>query len=418
MENDFTTSEYEALLCLAKQRYAFVRYQEPEKPERYVLWRHDVDYSLNRALQLAELEHKHGVISTYFVNPHCEFYNILEKEQAEIIHRIRALGHDIGLHFDAAFHDIQLESELDDRIRMESDFLQNWFKIRPLAFSFHNPTSFLLSCEKNQYGGLINTYSKFFKQSVQYCSDSNGYWRFRRLRDVLEMENVPRLQILTHPAWWQAESMTPRERIFRCVEGRALSIIQRYDSALKRDGRENRGCMLTEFDYLQRRLGKKGLLLDLHWMRGERTSVFNEVWRLLCLRMVRMVRIVLYRALSLQFREIREVTGMVLEEMSVHRLAAIVLGMRNEDVLGVHANEFDKWSDIQKRISQGMQRCPNRILEDGIRFVVARTSALDSIQIMESVNSVVKRFGQAVTIDVFRELIRKENAVDRRVHPD
>ena len=106
------------------------------------------------------------------------------------------------------------------------------FGLRPAAFSFHNPTEFLLLWERDTYGGLINCYSRTFKTTIPYCSDSNGYWRFRRLRDALESAQDPRLQVLTHPGWWQEVPLHPRERIFRSVYGRALDIMNLYDVVL------------------------------------------------------------------------------------------------------------------------------------------------------------------------------------------
>jgi hypothetical protein len=69
---------------------------------------------------------------------------------------------------------------------------------------------------------LLNTYGEYFRKKVFYCSDSNGHWRFKRLKDVLEdtPENVPRLQVLTHPVWWTEESMSPKKRFAKCIKGR------------------------------------------------------------------------------------------------------------------------------------------------------------------------------------------------------
>ena len=46
--------------------------------------------------------------------------------------------------------------------------------------------------------------------------------RFRRLHDVLETGEDFCLQVLTHLAWWQDNSMLPWDRICRCVEGRKI----------------------------------------------------------------------------------------------------------------------------------------------------------------------------------------------------
>ena len=241
MSGDFTISRYRDLLDVARRTYAFVKYESALEIKKGIFWRHDVDCSLNRALRLAVIESEVGVEATYFINPHSEFYNLLERNQADIIFRILELGHSIGLHFDAEFYNVVEESILGELIDREAGWLESWFGVRPVAFSFHNPTEFLLGCDADSYGGLINCYSLFFRNEVGYCSDSNGYWRFRPLIDVLTEAREERLQVLTHPEWWQEEEMAPRERIVRCVQGRAKAVLRRYDEGLAKSGRRNIG---------------------------------------------------------------------------------------------------------------------------------------------------------------------------------
>jgi hypothetical protein len=236
---DFVISEYIDLLRLAKLNYSFIKYEEATTSSNFILWRHDCDFSLNRALRLAQIEAEHKVSATYFLNPHCDFYNILEKGQSKIIEQILSLGHQIGLHFDADYYDITSEHQLDDLVAEEAQWLRNWFGTSINTFSFHNPTPLILTCEKETYGDLINCYSSFFKKKVPYCSDSNGYWRFRRLREVLEQATDTNLHILTHPGWWQEQPMPPRNRVLRAIEGRASSLISAYDSFLESNQRIN-----------------------------------------------------------------------------------------------------------------------------------------------------------------------------------
>jgi hypothetical protein len=237
--SDFTSAHYSELLQLAKASYRFVGYDEVRQDRKVILWRHDCDVSLNRALRLAMIERDHSVISTFFLNPHCEFYNLLEKEQTRIVRKIISLGHRIGLHFDAAYYELESEDDLARLVSLEAKLLRDWFGADISAFSFHNPTEFLLSCDKDTYGGLVNCYSRAFRSTVPYCSDSNGYWRFHRLWDVLQRAQDPCLQVLTHPEWWQETPMYPRERISRSVYGRAKAVLAAYDQLLETHGRRN-----------------------------------------------------------------------------------------------------------------------------------------------------------------------------------
>jgi len=86
---------------------------------------------------------------------------------------------------------------------------------------------------------MINAYSKYLKSNFGYCSDSNGYWRFERLEDVLKEAKHEKLQVLTHPGWWVETPMSPRQRIQRCIDGRAINVGKNYDDLLNRMCREN-----------------------------------------------------------------------------------------------------------------------------------------------------------------------------------
>jgi hypothetical protein len=277
---DFTVEHYAKLLVLAKAQYTFIPFGEIAFDRRFILWRHDCDFSLNRARHLAHIEQEHNVGSTYFLNPHCEFYNLLERDQAAIVQSILACGHDIGLHFDAAFYQTTSEDALDELVAKEAGWLKDWFGVEPTAFSFHNPDAFLLTCEKDSYGGLINCYSRKFKDRIPYSSDSNGYWRYRRLHDVLEKAAEPCLQVLTHPGWWQDEPLYPRQRIFRSVHGRADAVMALYDDTLQAHRRDNLGGPAGSLAFLKMLDSQQFRLLDYLWNKQAFRLLFLELWRM------------------------------------------------------------------------------------------------------------------------------------------
>jgi hypothetical protein len=301
-ESDFTLDSYGELLELAKSRYSFVQY--PGIGSRHaagedwqgLLWRHDCDMSLNRALRLAQVENAHSVRATYFLLPHSEFYNLLEKEQVRLVERIRALGHDIGLHFDADFHEVASESALDDLVGREARWLGELLGTQLQAFSFHNPSALMLSCERESYGGLINCYSKMFKTRVAYCSDSNGHWRFKRLRDVIDAAASPRLQVLTHAEWWQESAMPARARVARCAYGRADRAMRTYDAILAGAGRENLGGPSESLRFLAALDPDRFRLCDYLWNQNELASLLIELHRLQGAQVRRLCSVMLVEA--------------------------------------------------------------------------------------------------------------------------
>ena len=226
---DFTRENYSNLIALALKKYKFITFDELKSDElNTVLWRHDIDLSMHCALKLAEIEAEMGVRANYFVLPHSEFYNIFEKEVTEILFRIKELGHNIGLHFDSHYYGITSEDNLEEFLLKEVEMFRSFFNIEIKAFSFHNTTEFTLSCEKDTYAGLINVYAESIKKNYDYCSDSNGYWRYRRLKDFLMDDSIVNAQVLTHPGWWLDEVMAPFDRIKGIVKARHDKVLADY----------------------------------------------------------------------------------------------------------------------------------------------------------------------------------------------
>lgn len=237
--DDFTLEGYREILRVALGTYGFADYPNAKNLEQFVLWRHDVDMSPASAVETALIENSFGIRSHYFFLPHSEFYNLLERENVKRVQRIGDLGHSVQLHFDSGFYGVDSEKKLERCLRLEADFLNAVLGVRIEAFSFHNPSAFDLSCGAERYAGLVNTYSDFFKRDVAYCSDSNGYWRHQRLRELLESGGPPRLQVLTHPEWWQPTVMSPRQRVDKAIDERAAATRHYYQQLLADHGRKN-----------------------------------------------------------------------------------------------------------------------------------------------------------------------------------
>jgi hypothetical protein len=217
--SDFTRDNYRKIIRLAKKNYIvrdFINYKENEK---FIILRHDMDYSVNSSLKLALIEKEEKVKSTYFVYIHSFLYNILEKRIHDLLLQIIRLGHNVGLHFDCNFYSRKAVKDMESFITKEKDLLEDYLKTKIKVVSFHNPIN-IKDFSKHYLAGMINVYSDYFMNKIDYISDSNGYWRFRRLEDVIKEANKP-LQVLIHPEYWTDQVMSPKERIWRCIEGRA-----------------------------------------------------------------------------------------------------------------------------------------------------------------------------------------------------
>lgn len=246
--NNFTFSFYKKFIQKIKNMYSFILYDEAKKsilPS--ILWRHDIDISVHKAYKIAEIENKENIKSTFFLMLGNRFYDIRDKEINKLIIKIKSMGHSIGLHYDFEYLSPNKISYIDKFLISLADQKKEIEKILGFevnTFSFHNPSTidpFLLN-EINRnymYFDMINAYSDVIKEKFKYLSDSNGIWKYEKPEDVICPKVNPYLQILTHPEWWSEHSITPREKVIESLIGRARSVLNWYDAALKAQNIEN-----------------------------------------------------------------------------------------------------------------------------------------------------------------------------------
>ena len=236
--DDFTFDNYRRLLQLAKDKeFHFILHKDTFVAERKdVIWRHDVEFEPDLALRMAVIEHELGVQATYFFQLHSPYYNLFDEHYSQVFHKIKDLGHHVGLHFDSRYWNITDENQLSDYIIIDKDYMEKNLGVELDTFSFHNTTPFTQSCLKYKYGGLINVYSSYFKEHFNYCGDSLGYWRFERLEDVLNDDNVRHLQVLTHDANWSDEVLSPRKRFSKVMCDHAERLIEGQVNGLHSKG--------------------------------------------------------------------------------------------------------------------------------------------------------------------------------------
>lgn len=235
---DFTLANYKHLIQLAKDNgFQFILHKDEfDKDRKDVIWRHDVEFEPDIALEMAKIEHDLGVRATYFFQLHSHYYNLVDVHYNEIFHTIKKLGHHVGLHFDSAYWKISNEQDLDKYITIDRQYLETNLGVEIDTFSFHNTTPFTQSCLEYKYGDLINVYASFFKKNYNYCGDSLGYWRFDRLEDVLKDPNIQHLQVLTHDANWSKEVLSPRERLRQVFQLRADNLLKGQVEGLHKRG--------------------------------------------------------------------------------------------------------------------------------------------------------------------------------------
>ena len=156
--DEFTEGGYQRLLDLALERgYRFICFEELRRGPiegRHLLWRHDVDFSPQRAHALAEIEAKYGVRATYFVNPRARTYSLLDPDVIQLFKSIAGMGHSLGLHFDSEALAIEGLStdQLEQAIQREAELVERLLGCEVNAFSWHNPGDGWVATYRRAYG--------------------------------------------------------------------------------------------------------------------------------------------------------------------------------------------------------------------------------------------------------------------------
>lgn len=204
---DFSPEGYEALLrAFLRRSYAVRDFATAEAERPHLVLRHDLDMSLEAALQVAAVEARVGVSATYFVLLRSEFYNPFTPRAQAALAELAGHGHRIGLHFDASLYPDD-PGTLDAAAAAECELLQRATGQPVTVVSFHRPARHYLG-RSGQLGGRLHTYAPQFFHHMGYCSDSRGAWHHGHPLEHSSVAAGRALQLLTHPIWW---SRTPGE---------------------------------------------------------------------------------------------------------------------------------------------------------------------------------------------------------------
>jgi hypothetical protein len=203
------------------QGYSFASLTDAASPSLDHLYlRHDVDISPARALRLGEVEADLDVTASFFFQLNADVYNAFASDTIATIQKLRAMGHDVGLHIDEELFGTQEEDVLETL---------DWFDqavtdVDPVV-SFHRPSGNVLG---RRYEAFLNAYDPRFFHEDRYVSDSRRDPAFRQeLSGILERaDGDAPVQILLHPGWWQPFS-TP-ESFWADVVDRRCEEVRTY----------------------------------------------------------------------------------------------------------------------------------------------------------------------------------------------
>ena len=196
---------YLDFLAKAKSKeFAFVRFQDflpgaHPLPERYIALRHDIDFAPGFSLEMAGLEYAAGIKSTFFVLVDGQFYNPLESEVIRQIRQIRALGHEVGLHFALSS---SVHADLGQELAFRLHILNSIAGDSVRSISQHDPVNagFATVTLPAGHYPCVDVSQVIREKNLLYVSDSAMMWRRYTFDTALDQRR--NLCLLAHPHSW------------------------------------------------------------------------------------------------------------------------------------------------------------------------------------------------------------------------
>ena len=198
----FSPELYEETLCKAKELgYEFPTVSQLKdgisRFPRFLLLRHDIDSSPKYALQMAKLEKRLGVRSSYYVLMHSENYNPAAPAHWDALREIIEMGFEVGLHYETDFFENRKIDPLEG-ILNDVAALEKILHITIRSVSQHRPESNTFLKTLNEY--YVDAYNEELMHDMLYVSDSGFKWRGKSLMEQLGSHD--RIHALVHPLTW------------------------------------------------------------------------------------------------------------------------------------------------------------------------------------------------------------------------
>lgn len=236
----FSFDDYKEIIRTIKSTDRYMDYHKALTSDKFILMRHDVEYSVERAYELAKVESRMDFTSTFFFQWTNNSYNILSRKNKDLIKDMHERGHTIGLHF--ALNGMTDMERIKKQIAKEMDILNSMFEFKIDTFSIHRPSKDVLR-ENIKLPGIINAYQdEFFTFAenvtestpvrVKYLSDANHIWRYGYPDEKNILEN-DKVQILTHPFAWCKQGYDNFDNYKSLIKEKYIELVNSVDNECK-----------------------------------------------------------------------------------------------------------------------------------------------------------------------------------------
>lgn len=232
MEFEFSYKNYIAQLSPFKDRV--VDYRNALDKDSFVVVRHDVEFSVERAVKMAQVDSVIEIPSSFLFQVKSDAYNICSNETLQAIRDIDKYGGKVGLHFYVTHIPIGDFDALKAELQTQCELFENAVGLECDRFSFHRPPRWVLDIRDDYILGKLNLYGPSFFEladrptEIIYLADS-----LHRFKYGLPAEHVEtkKLQLLFHPDEWSQNGESESAN-FRSLEAEHL---ERFKITLARE---------------------------------------------------------------------------------------------------------------------------------------------------------------------------------------
>lgn len=244
--------EYRRILRAIQMTGKHCDYKTAKGKDRFIIMRHDIEFSIDRAHALSLVESEENFHSTYFVQLTNNSYNALSRRNVAMLHDMAARGHQIGLHYhlNGQLDPVAVRDGVRDQLRIMSEMLG----MNIDTYSFHRPVKEVYYYDIS-IPNTINAYSKDFftyaenvtddmKLEVKYIADSKHRWNYG-YPDYETLMKYPKIQILIHPFSWTPHGYDNYQNFVSLIDEKHTELIDTLTDEFQRF-REVRGRILGQ----------------------------------------------------------------------------------------------------------------------------------------------------------------------------
>lgn len=239
--NTFSFNEYQYIINQIRTHIPILSFDNVlTTTNKYCVIRHDVEFSIQRALNLAKFENTIGISSTYVFQICNNNYNPFSYKNKEQILEIISLGHDIGVH--VHFGNFNEEKEcIENYIIKQAQLLSIALDFPINKFSIHRPMSKYIENVINITGYINMNDDKFFTYTnnydiynlpVLYLADSNHTWKYGHPLEI-DFSKINKMQLNCHPFSWTEKGLDNWNNFYILTKEKQLEALNSINEEIK-----------------------------------------------------------------------------------------------------------------------------------------------------------------------------------------